>query len=115
MKKTSFSLILIYILFTSCVSKKGYAALEAKNKETQDLLNSATQKLNENLSEKDKLSIENESLKQTNKELIKNSTILISPIEYLIEFCCSNHNPSHCATKIQEMKDMCLEHKCIFK
>lgn len=115
MKKTSFVLILISLFFTSCISKKQYAALESKNRETQDLLNSSTQKLNESLSFTDKLSIENESLKQTNKELIENSTILISPIENLIKFCCSNHNPSHCATKIQEMKDMCLEHKCIFK
>ena len=34
------------LLLSSCVSKKEYAALEAKQKETQDLLNSATVKLN---------------------------------------------------------------------
>ena len=31
-------------LLTSCISKKKYAELEAKQKETQDLLNSATVK-----------------------------------------------------------------------
>ena len=36
----------------SCVSKKEYAALEAKQKETQDLLNTATVKLNSCLSDK---------------------------------------------------------------
>ena len=34
------------LLLSSCVSKKEYAALEAKQKETQDLLNTATVKLN---------------------------------------------------------------------
>lgn len=34
------------LLLASCVSKKEYTALEAKHKETQDLLNSATVKLN---------------------------------------------------------------------
>ena len=123
MKKTSFALILIYTLFTSCVSRKEYAALEARNKETQDLLNSSTQNLNKILYEKEnillenqRLLIENESLKKTNEELknrVENSTS--SPIEQLIEFCCSNHNPSHCATNMQEMKKLCSEYKCIFK
>ncbi len=40
------------VLLSSCVSKKEYAALEAKQKETQDLLNSATVKLNSCLSDK---------------------------------------------------------------
>jgi OOP family OmpA-OmpF porin len=35
--------------------------------------------------------------------------------EYLIEFCCSNHNPGHCATKIREMKELSSEIKCVFK
>ncbi len=34
------------LVFTSCVSKKQYAELEAKQKKTQDLLNTATVKLN---------------------------------------------------------------------
>ncbi|MFD0988805.1 flagellar motor protein MotB [Mariniflexile jejuense] len=34
------------VLFSSCVSKKQFTDLEAKQKETQDLLNSATVKLN---------------------------------------------------------------------
>lgn len=38
-------------LLGSCVSKKEYAALEAKQKETQDLLNTATVKLNSCLSD----------------------------------------------------------------
>ncbi|MFH4966341.1 OmpA family protein [Gaetbulibacter sp. M235] len=40
------------MLLSSCVSKKEYAALETKQKETQDLLNTATVKLNSCLSDK---------------------------------------------------------------
>lgn len=40
------------VLLASCVSKKDYLALEAQQKETQDLLNSATVKLNSCLSDK---------------------------------------------------------------
>ncbi len=42
----------VLMALTSCVSKKKYAELEAKNKETQDLLNSCTVKLNSCLEEK---------------------------------------------------------------
>jgi chemotaxis protein MotB len=40
------------LILSSCVSKKQYTALEAKQKETQDLLNTATVKLNSCLSDK---------------------------------------------------------------
>ena len=40
------------LILTSCVSKKEFTALEAKQKETQDLLNTATVKLNSCLSDK---------------------------------------------------------------
>src|SRR5690606_35282482 len=63
------------ILFTSCVSKKEYAALEAKQKETQDLLNSATVKLNTCLEEKaslEGLKDQIAMLKANNQELINN-------------------------------------------
>jgi len=76
----SFSLMLV---LSSCVSKKEYAALEAKQKETQDLLNSATVKLNSCLSDaaaanaradalKDQLADmrkANDNLIQSNKDL----------------------------------------------
>jgi len=41
------------ILLSSCVSKKKYAELEAKNKKTEDLLSSTTVKLNSCLEEKE--------------------------------------------------------------
>ncbi|MAT89204.1 OmpA family protein [Altibacter sp. HG106] len=66
------------LMFTSCVSKKKYAELEAKQKETQDMLNTATVKLNDCLEERSGLRAENQSLKSqvaslnaTNGDLIK--------------------------------------------
>ena len=66
------------LLLTSCVTSKKYAELEGKQKSTQDLLNTATVKLNDCLSEKSGLSSENSTLKNqvsflnaTNGDLIK--------------------------------------------
>lgn len=46
MKKLVLLVLTSSLVLTSCVSKKKYAELEAKQKETQDLLNTATVKLN---------------------------------------------------------------------
>ncbi len=69
----------VFILLSSCVSQKKYADLEAKQKETQDLLNSATVKLNSCLEEKatatarlQTLEDQNAFLKANNQELINN-------------------------------------------
>ncbi|MHC0441778.1 OmpA/MotB family protein [Flavobacterium sp. 3-210] len=63
----------VLMALTSCVSKKQYAALEAKNKETQDLLNSCTVKLNSCLEEKAGLAATVDGLKQHNQDLINSS------------------------------------------
>lgn len=52
MKKLLLLSVFSMILLSSCVSKKKYTDLEAKQKETQDLLNTATVKLNSCLSDK---------------------------------------------------------------
>jgi len=62
-----------FMLLTSCVSKKQYAALEAKNKETQDLLNTCTVKLNSCLEEKAGLKATVDGLKDQNQHLISQS------------------------------------------
>lgn len=72
MKKVVIALSLVMLL-TSCVSNKKYAALEAKNKETQDLLNTATVKLNSCLEEKAGLAATVEGLKEKNQLLINTS------------------------------------------
>lgn len=70
------SLVSMFVL-GSCVSKKEYSALEAKQKETQDLLNSATVKLNTCLSDAaaanarvDGLREQLADLRKTNQDLI---------------------------------------------
>lgn len=63
----------VLALLTSCVSKKKYTDLEAKNKETQDLLNTATVKLNSCLEEKAGLTATVAGLKEHNQSLINTS------------------------------------------
>lgn len=63
----------VLTLLSSCVSKKKYTDLEAKNKETQDLLNTATVKLNSCLEEKAGLVATVEGLKEKNQLLINTS------------------------------------------
>jgi chemotaxis protein MotB len=78
MKKIALTLTVL-ALMTSCVSKKKFADLEAKNKETQDLLNTATVKLNSCLEEKAALASTAATLKEQNQGLIsvsKDMTVL---------------------------------------
>lgn len=79
MKKIFLGTLAMTVLLSSCVSQKKYADLEAKHKETQDLLNSATVKLNDCLEEKatadsrlKTLEDQNAFLKANNQELINN-------------------------------------------
>ncbi len=79
MRKMFLGVLGLAILLSSCVSQKKYAELEAQQKETQDLLNSATVKLNDCLEEKatamsqlDALEEQNSFLKANNQELINN-------------------------------------------
>jgi len=72
MKKIVIALSLM-VFMTSCVSKKKYADLEARNKETQDLLNTCTVKLNSCLEEKAGLAATAASLKDQNQHLITTS------------------------------------------
>ena len=79
MKRTLILLIAIPALLASCVSQKKYTALEADHKETKDLLNSATVRLNKCIDEKSKsdasvsaLRDQISFLKANNQELINN-------------------------------------------
>ncbi|GLU44666.1 OmpA family protein [Allomuricauda sp. NBRC 101325] len=79
MKKIFLGTLAMTLLLSSCVSQKKYAELEAKQKETQDLLNSATVKLNDCLEDKatadsrlKTLEDQNAFLKANNQELINN-------------------------------------------
>jgi chemotaxis protein MotB len=70
----SFSMML---LLSSCVSKKEYAALEAKQKETQDLLNSATVKLNSCLADAAAANARAEALNERLADMRKTNDNLI--------------------------------------
>ena len=73
MKRILFALsIVALVTTTSCGTKKKIADLEAKNKEVQDLLNSATVKLNSCLAEKESLAGQIDFLKKSNTDLINN-------------------------------------------
>jgi chemotaxis protein MotB len=78
MKKVLILLSIVSVMLTSCVSQKKYQALEEQHKNTQDLLNSATVRLN--LCQEERaafqakaLSLESQvaSLNTTNKDLIR--------------------------------------------
>ena len=73
MKRIILALSVVGLLATtSCGTKKKLAACETKNKEIQDLLNTATVKLNTCLSEKEALSSQMDFLKKNNTDLINN-------------------------------------------
>ena len=79
MKKSSLVLLGVAVLLSSCVSQKKYAALEAQNEKTKNLLNSATVELNSCLEAKTSteaamavLKEQNAFLKANNQDLINN-------------------------------------------
>jgi chemotaxis protein MotB len=72
MKRIVLFISVLALSLGSCGTKKKIADLEAKNKECQDLLNSATVKLNLCLSEKDILNGQIADLRKTNSDLISN-------------------------------------------
>lgn len=72
MKRVFLALSIVALLTTSCGSKKKIAELENKNKEIQDLLNSATIKLNTCLTEKEAMANQMDFLKKNNSDLINN-------------------------------------------
>ncbi len=85
MKKSILLSLGAVLLLTACVSKKEYAALEAKQKETQDLLNSATVKLNACLSDKSAALARVEAMKEQLADLRKSNDALIKSSQDLTE------------------------------
>lgn len=80
MKKLILFSLTSLLLLSSCVSKKEFTALEEKNKNTQDLLNTATVKLNKCLADEAAATARLEGLKEqlaimqkTNQDLINSS------------------------------------------
>ena len=81
MKKILLLSVSVMVLLSSCVSKKQFTDLEAKQKETQDLLNSATVKLNSCLEDRASATARAAALEEQVADLRKNNdnlTILSS-------------------------------------
>lgn len=78
MKKIVFLGLSSVLMLASCVSQKKYAELETKQKETQDLLNSATVKLNSCLEEKSALGAKTQTLQDQVEMLKSNNQNLIN-------------------------------------
>ena len=84
MKKTFFLGLITLFVLSSCVSKKEYTSLENRHKKTQDLLNTATIKLNACLEEK----TTSETLAEAYKEQLsdlkrRNDQLFIQSQDYL--------------------------------
>ena len=77
MKKLMLLSVCSMVLLASCVSKKEYAALEAEHQKTQDLLNSATVKLNKCLSDAAAANARVETMKDQLADLRKANQDLI--------------------------------------
>ena len=78
MKKYFLLILGVSILIPSCVSQKKYAALEAVNQQSKDLLNTATVKLNACIDEKAVAEAEVKSLKEQVTFLSNNNQDLIN-------------------------------------
>ena len=77
MKKLMSLSVLVMLLLASCVSKKEHLALQAKQQETQDLLNTATVKLNKCLSDASAANARVETMKEQLADLRKSNQDLI--------------------------------------
>ncbi|MGB5418478.1 OmpA/MotB family protein [Algibacter sp.] len=85
MKKILLLSVSAMLLLSSCVSKKLFTDLEAKQKETQDLLNSATVKLNACLEDRASATARVEAMKDQLDDLKKNNNALIKSSQDLTE------------------------------
>lgn len=85
MKKILLLTATVSMLLSSCVSKKEFAALEARHKETKDLLNSATVKLNACLEEKASATAKVEAMKGQVSDLRKANNDLKEANQGLIQ------------------------------
>ena len=107
MKKLMLLSVCAMVLLASCVSKKQYAALEAKQKETQDLLNSATVKLNLCLSEKAEAAARLEGLKEQLADLRKSNDALIKSSQDLTEL--TSKGASNLEKSLESLKERDLK------
>lgn len=95
------------VLLASCVSKKDYLALEAQQKETQDLLNSATVKLNSCLSDAAAAQARVETMKDQLADLRRSNEALIKTSQDMTEL--TSKGASNLESSLESLKESTLK------
>ena len=108
MKKVILGTLSLVILVSSCVSQKKYAELENKQKETQDLLNSATVKLNDCLEGKASAESKLNSLEEQNKFLKANNQVLVDNLGNLTELSAQGAENLEKSLESMQEKDLTI-------
>lgn len=95
------------VLLASCVSKKDYLALEAQQKETQDLLNSATVKLNSCLSDAAAAQARVETMKDQLADLRRSNEALIKTSQDMTEL--TSKGAANLESSLESLKESTLK------
>jgi len=103
MKKIFLLILSVSFLIPSCVSQKKYAALEAMNQQSKDLLNSATVKLNSCIDERAGAEAELKSLKEQVTFLSNNNQDLINTMGNLTTL--SQQGAENLEKSLESMKE----------
>ena len=108
MKKIFLGCLGASILLASCVSQKKFSELEAKHKEAQDLLNSATVKLNSCLEEKATATAKLRTLEDQNDFLKANNQVLIDNMGNLTELSAKGAENLEASLESLKEKDLTI-------
>jgi len=108
MKKIFLGCLGASILLSSCVSQKKFSELEAKHKEAQDLLNSATVKLNSCLEEKATATAKLRTLEDQNDFLKANNQVLIDNMGNLTELSAKGAENLEASLESLKEKDLTI-------
>lgn len=107
MKKLMLLSVCAMVLLASCVSKKDYLALEAQQKETQDLLNSATVKLNSCLSDAAAAQARVETMKDQLADLRRSNEALIKTSQDMTEL--TSKGAANLESSLESLKESTLK------
>jgi chemotaxis protein MotB len=107
MKKLMLLSVCSMMLLASCVSKKDYLALEAQQKETQDLLNSATVKLNSCLSDAAAAQARVETMKDQLADLRRSNEALIKTSQDMTEL--TSKGAANLESSLESLKESTLK------
>jgi chemotaxis protein MotB len=107
MKKLMLLSVFSFLFLASCVSKKQYTDLEAKQKETQDLLNTATVKLNACLADQSAAAARLEGLREQLADMRRNNEVLIKSSQDLTEL--TSKGASNLQASLESLKERDLK------